>query len=171
MLAKLSKQYLTTDKENFDVLMTKFIESMSNLPQKEIKTISTLKGGLYIREMYIPQGCCIIGAPHKTETVAIISSGVIKIFTEHGLTTMKGHRLVCTPPGMQRAGFALTDVVFTTIHRTDCTEVSDAVAEVIEGGEAVLLGGKNNIQVRKNKEIADAEYKSVGEKHNIAGLL
>lgn len=170
MLAKLSKSDIRS-KEDFNVLMQRFIESMANLPQKEIKTVSTLKGGLYVREMYIPQGCCIIGAPHKTETIAVISSGTIKIFTEHGLTTMTGHRLVCTPPGMQRAGYALTDVVFTTFHRTDCTAIPDAVAEVIEGGEDVLLGGSKNIQIIRNKEIADAKYKSIGEESDLARLL
>lgn len=88
-----------------------------------------IAGGVYARELSIPAGTVLTGYIHKHEHVAIVSTGDISVYDEHGLTRIKGPHTFISRPGIKRAGYAHEDTLFITIHRMSDPSETD-IAEL-----------------------------------------
>jgi hypothetical protein len=72
--------------------------------------------GMYIREIFIPEGVALTSRVHLTNHPYVLSMGVLEVFTP-------GERKILASPftgineiGTRRMGFAITDCIFTTFH-------------------------------------------------------
>jgi hypothetical protein len=72
--------------------------------------------GVYLREMFIPAGVAIIGHVHRFSCVNVIAFGDIEIATEEGNRRVQGPTTFPSAAGTKRAGYALADTVWTTVH-------------------------------------------------------
>lgn len=98
--------------------------------------------GVYAREMTIPKGIVIIGKIHKHRHVNIISKGSAEVMTEFGKIHIEAPYTFVSEVGTKRAVLALDDVVWTTIHPTNETDLAKIEDEVIAKSydEIVSLG-------------------------------
>ena len=87
--------------------------------QVEIEPVHYFAKGLYAREITIPAGTILTGKIHKTEHLNIISKGKISVVTEFGSQVIEAPATIVSEPGTKRAGYALEDTVWTTIHATE----------------------------------------------------
>jgi hypothetical protein len=106
-------------------------EAMLQAPQVEIKTTHYFAEGLYAREIFIPKGTLLTGKIHKTEHLNIISKGKISVSTEDGNKIIEAPCTIISRPGTKRAGYALEDTVWTTIHATKETDLVRLEQELI----------------------------------------
>jgi hypothetical protein len=106
-------------------------EAMLQHPQVEIKTTHYFAAGLYAREIFIPKGTLLTGKIHKTEHLNIISKGKISVATEDGNKIIEAPCTIISRPGTKRAGYALEDTVWTTIHATKETDLALLEQELI----------------------------------------
>ena len=73
--------------------------------------------GIYCREIKIPAGMVITGKIHKHEHPNYLMSGEVLVLTEDGGSeTLKGPLSMMSKGGTKRALYAITDLVWTTIH-------------------------------------------------------
>lgn len=72
--------------------------------------------GVYAREMRIPAGQVVVGKIHKTEHLAILLEGRVRIITEAGSEEIAAPRLMVCPPGTKRVARALTDARWLALH-------------------------------------------------------
>jgi hypothetical protein len=79
--------------------------------------------GMYAREMFLPAGTLITGKIKKDEHISVISAGEVYEATEHGAQHIAAPHTFISAPGTKRLVYALRDTVWTTIHRTDETDV------------------------------------------------
>lgn len=89
--------------------------AISEMPQLHLETRHYFAAGLYARELRIPAGTVLTGAMHLHEHLNIISAGTIEVATDEGAQTITAPATIVSPPGTKRAGYAVTDVVWTTI--------------------------------------------------------
>ena len=76
--------------------------------------------GSYVRELFIPQGTAIVGKIHKHETINILLSGALTIYTTDGESQfMKAPKIFTTPAGCRKAGFAHVDSVWLNVHTSE----------------------------------------------------
>lgn len=87
--------------------------------------------GMYSREIFIPAGTVIIGKIHRHAHVNIISLGSCYVLTEDGPVEMQAPYTFVSKPGTKRVVHALTDVVWTTCHVTDETDLEKIEEQVI----------------------------------------
>lgn len=87
--------------------------------------------GVYAREMTIPKGIVIIGKIHKHRHVNIISKGSCDVMTEFGKVHIEAPHTFVSEVGTKRAVLALEDVVWTTIHPTNETDLAKIEDDVI----------------------------------------
>jgi len=87
--------------------------------------------GNYAREIFIAAGTCMIGKIHKHEHINVISKGSCVVVTEAGKETLSAPLTFISMPGIKRAVYALEDTVWTTIHPTDSTDLTEIEDEVI----------------------------------------
>lgn len=94
----------------------------SSLPQLDIRMRHHFADGVYAREGDIPKGAMFAGRVHLKAQVNIISRGAVIVLTENGPIEMRAPFTMVSPPGAQRAAFALEDTTWTTIIATDETD-------------------------------------------------
>jgi hypothetical protein len=99
-------------------------------PQVQIGLTHHLSGGMYARTGVIKAGCLLIGAEHKTDHINIMY-GDISVTTDDGVQRLTGYHVLPTKAGKKRAGVAHADTVWTTICRTDETELSKIEDELV----------------------------------------
>lgn len=95
-------------------------ESIPNCPLKH-----HFAPGSYGREIFIPQGMMVVGKIHKHAHLNILSQGHVLVYTEDGPEEFSAPRTWVSSPGTKRVVFAVTDVVWTTIHVTDKTDLGE----------------------------------------------
>jgi len=87
-----------------------------SFPQLELPVDHSFCNGLYARTLFIPAGTILSGAVHKDESFFIVRSGVLRVTTDDGVITVLPGFMNVTKSGTKRIGYAITDVLCTTIH-------------------------------------------------------
>ena len=100
------------------------LEKHMNPVGQEITHSHRFAPGVYTREMFVPAGMMITGKIHKTEHISIFLSGRMLVTDGFG----KSKEIVAPMvenalPGVKRAGIALEDVRWITIHPTEETDL------------------------------------------------
>ena len=120
-------------------------QELLQMPQVELPIEHYQIDGVYVRSMFIPAGTILTGKIHNFESIAILAKGRIRITngTESYIIS-EGHIMV-DKPGVKRLGYAETDVIFITVHRTDNTEIEAIEKELVsatfeEYEQQLLLG-------------------------------
>lgn len=99
--------------------------ALLRLPQADIKTEHSFCDGLYARTISIPAGTVLTGAVHQHASFWVVRSGELAFTTEGGETVIAySGQMGSSGAGIKRAGFALTDVVFTTFHANADNEIN-----------------------------------------------
>lgn len=99
--------------------------------QVDLNTTHTFCDGLYARQIVIPAGTVLTGKIHLREHLNFIMKGEIAVFTEHGEQRIKAPAMVVSMPGTKRAGYAVEDTIWCTVHATACTDVQAAEEELV----------------------------------------
>jgi len=106
-------------------------EAIGEVEQIDLKITHHFAPGVYAREMFIPAGVMLTGKIHKFKHLNIISQGEIRVLTEEGAKTIKAPCTLVSEAGTKRAGLAITDTIWTTIHPTDETDLIKIEEQVI----------------------------------------
>lgn len=87
--------------------------------------------GVYIREMHLPAGLVVVGKRHAQQHFSIISCGVATVTTEMGTQVIHGPCQFMSPAGTKRALKVHEGMIWTTVHRTNASSLSEAEAELM----------------------------------------
>jgi hypothetical protein len=90
----------------------------------------TFAGGCYIREIYNPANELIITKIHKKEHPFFLMKGEMSILTEEGVQHIKAPFQGITKVGTKRVIYTHEECIFTTVHSTDNTTISEAEEEI-----------------------------------------
>lgn len=88
--------------------------------------------GNYARECFIQAGTTVTGKIHKHAHINVISQGSCLVMTESGgLQELSAPLTFVSTPGTKRAVTATSDLIWTTIHPTDETDLEKIEDQVI----------------------------------------
>ena len=73
-------------------------------------------GGIYIREMFCPQGKLVVTKIHKLDHPYFVLQGDVSVLTEQGFQRVRAPFSGVTKAGTKRVCYAHTDTVWTTLH-------------------------------------------------------
>ena len=105
---------------------------MHLLPRVETPVTNRFTPGLYLREIRVPAGTLVITKIHLTEHPFIVSQGTISVCDENeGVRRISAPYTGITKPGTRRLCYCHTDVVWTTCHATNETDVDKIEAQII----------------------------------------
>jgi hypothetical protein len=106
------------------------------LPQVDLRTEHVLSGGVYARTIHIPAGTILTGATHKKDHVNVVI-GDIAVTTDDGTKRLTGYHVFASKAGAKRAGVAISDTAWTTICKTDLTDIEAIEDELVEESECL----------------------------------
>lgn len=98
--------------------------NFATFPEVEIPLTHTFAPGLYIRTAIVPAGTYVVGRQHLTEHLFVITKGDMTLITSQGNGQVQARYKALFPVGSIQAGFAHTDVVWSTVHVTDETDIA-----------------------------------------------
>jgi hypothetical protein len=88
--------------------------------------------GIYVREIFIPKGMCVVGKIHKHDHPNILLKGEVLVATEFaGSERLKAPLSMISKAGTKRIVYAVEDSVWITIHPTQETDLGKIEEEVI----------------------------------------
>jgi hypothetical protein len=87
--------------------------------------------GVYVRVLRMKAGLRVVGKRHAQEHISIISQGRATVMTEEGRQELVAPCEFVSPAGTKRFVWVHEDMVWTTIHRTDKTDMAGIEAELI----------------------------------------
>lgn len=121
-------------------------QELLKLAQVDCPVTNYQLNGVYARSMFIPAGTLLTGKIHNFENIAILAKGRLRITNGTDSYIISEGHIMVDPPGIKRLGYAETDVIFITVHRTDNTEIDAIEDELVsdtfeEYEQQLLLGG------------------------------
>ena len=87
--------------------------------------------GLYIRELTVPKGLLIVTKIHKKAHPYFLLKGDCSILTDEGIIRIKAPYSGITKAGTKRIVYTHEDVIWTTVHATDKTDLLEIEEEII----------------------------------------
>jgi quercetin dioxygenase-like cupin family protein len=111
--------------------VTEFAESLLQYPQEELPVQHDFLDGVYMRTVFMKAGLIVVGKIHKQEHVAIISKGSATVLTENGVIEITAPYIFKSPPGARRALVIHEDMVWTTVHRSEHTDLEQLEEQLI----------------------------------------
>jgi hypothetical protein len=87
---------------------------IAKLPQYECPLRHYFADGLYVREIFIPAGCALVGYIHTQDCITTVSKGMILIADGEGPPVCITAPFTKTVPrGTKKAGYALQDTIWS----------------------------------------------------------
>lgn len=110
----------------------------NGIPDPDCPLTHTFAPGSYARTIYVPKDTLIVTKIHKYAHLTILMQGSVLVATEEGPVTYEAPRIMTTKAGTKRAIYTKTDVVWTTIHVTEKTDLGEIEDELIAKSFAEL---------------------------------
>lgn len=115
---------------------------------------------IYVREIFIPKNTLLTGKIHKHEHPNFLMSGEVLVITEDkGREVLKAPLSMISKAGTKRALFALTDLVWITVHHnpTNTTNLEELeqniIAPTFEDFDNFIIENKGLLSRLKQKII------------------
>lgn len=103
----------------------------NGIPDPECPLTHTFAPGSYARTIYVPKDTLIVTKIHKYAHLTILMQGSVLVATEEGPVTYDAPRIMTTKAGTKRAIYTKTDVIWTTVHVTEKTDLDEIEDELI----------------------------------------
>lgn len=118
-------------------------------PQVDCPVRHYFAPGVFAREMTIPAGTIVTGAVHKTENLAILSAGALRMVTDEGTAEVRAPHTMKVMPGTKNCVVALETSVFTNFfpNPTNEADIGKLIEMLSESKADELLGGSKNLQL------------------------
>jgi hypothetical protein len=105
-----------SERKNIQDLEDSIREKFQNIAD-DLPVAQFFSPGLYARALYIPANTVLTGKIHKGPCLNILLHGEIIIRMDDGRTMkMKAPCVMPSGAGSKKAGYALTDTIFLTVH-------------------------------------------------------
>jgi len=85
----------------------------------------------YVREMFSPTGSIVVGKTHRYEHVCIVSQGRALVYDEYGSREIQAPCSFVSEPGIKRLFVVLEDLIFSTVHHADTSDLEQLERELI----------------------------------------
>ena len=98
--------------------------------------------GLYLREIFMPEGTRIIGKIHATEHFNVVLTGECTVITAEGFEKITAPHTFISKAGVQKVVVVHKDCRWQTLHVTDKTDLEEIEKDVIvESYDQLLIDG------------------------------
>jgi protein gp37 len=129
------------EKAELRVKIERLESAMMELGEKmELETKHHFSKDVYAREMVLNKDTLVVGKIHKHKNLNILSSGEALVASVDGIRQVKAPYTFVSDPGAKRVIYALTDLVWTTIHGTSETDVDKIEEQFIAKNYSEVAG-------------------------------
>ena len=99
--------------------------------QVEIETTHHFLPGIYVREIFLPEGTLAIGHTHKGPCGNMLLKGTMRVLVNGEVKEITAPYVFTSGPG-RKVAYAVTDCVFQNLHATEETDLERLEEQLIE---------------------------------------
>jgi hypothetical protein len=155
---------LVLDKRAMRDGIVAFEEKLRRLPDAKVGDCFPLKHtfatGMYIREITMPKGAILTSKIHKVTHPYFVLKGDVSVITERGVQRIKAPYSGITLAGTKRILYVHEETIWTTIHKTDETDLEKIEEEII-ARDFDEFDNVINISAVETKEVTDSKEVSL----------
>lgn len=101
-------------------------------PEHELaQPLNLATPGVYVRTMILRAGLRVVGKRHAQEHISIVSCGRATVMVEEGRQEIVGPCQFISPAGTKRFLHVHEDMIWTTVHRTNETDMALVEADLM----------------------------------------
>jgi hypothetical protein len=130
------------------------------VPQVDLSTSNLIHAGMCARTILIPAGTVLTGALTNIDNICI-TSGDITVTTDEGTVRFTGYHVLPATKGNKRAGIAHADTYWTTVWKTDLTDITEIEDEMTCESDMLQSRKSNNNQIKHSHFDVIDELKGV----------
>lgn len=120
-------------RQKIEIIEWIIANEMDNIAD-ELPVNHYVHGGMYYREMSIPQGVVLTGKIHLVDHIFILLKGELSIMTDDGIKRIIAPCQFPVRAGIKKIGYAHSDVECTTIHATKKKNLDKIEKELFDNG-------------------------------------
>jgi hypothetical protein len=128
-----------SNREKIEIIEWIILNSMHNIAD-ELPVKHEVFGGMYARELFIPEGVVLTGKIHLEDHICILSEGDMSVMTDEGMKRVQAPYMFSAKAGIKKIGYAHTDCTFTTVHKTDLTDIDEIEKALFDDGNIEWVG-------------------------------
>ena len=141
--------YQYNNRQKIEILEWIIENKMDNIAD-DLPITHNIYGGMYEREMFIPEGVILTGKIHLKDHIFILLEGDLSVMTDIGIKRIQAPYKFNVKAGIKKIGYAHTDVKCTTIHKTNKKSIEKIERELVKDSD---LSWVANL-LSKNEEVA-----------------
>jgi hypothetical protein len=119
------------------------------VPQVDLSTSNLIHAGMCARTIFIPAGTVLTGALTNIDNICI-TSGDITVTTDEGTVRFTGYHVLPATKGNKRAGIAHADTYWTTVWKTDLTDITEIEDEMTCESDMLQSRKLNHNQIQQS---------------------
>ena len=120
-----------SDRQKIEIIEYCMLQMFDNIAE-ELPVDHFVHAGMYYRALTIPEGVCLTGKIHFDDHICILEQGDLSVMTDDGMKRLQAPARFQARSGLKKIGYAHTDVIFSTVHKTDLTDL-DEIENVLFG--------------------------------------
>lgn len=101
------------------------------LAEPDLPLAHTFAPGAYARTIFIPRDTLLVGKIHKHAHLNMLMQGTVSVATEEGPMLLQAPKVLVSKAGTKRVVYAHEDVIWTTVHLTEETDLDKIEGEII----------------------------------------
>ena len=114
-----------TDRQKIEIMEWALLDNFDNVAQ-DLPVEDFIHDGMYYRALTIPAGICLTGKIHHDDHIFILEQGELSVMTDEGMKRLQAPARFKARAGSKKIGYAHTDVICSTVHRTDAETCEEA---------------------------------------------
>ena len=107
------------------------VENKEILAREDYPVSNVLIDGVLARTVRIPRGHLVVGEIHKYASINFLIKGEVKVHYNGEVKHLKAPTMIASSPETRKVVFALEDVVWTSVHKTDKTNIEEIEEDLI----------------------------------------
>ena len=121
-----------------------------DIRENELPLTHTFSDGVYAREIFMPAGMIVVGHVHNTKHLNIVQCGKAMVWMNGEVSEVSGPITFESGAGVRKVLYILEDMIWTTIHVTDETDVETLENTLVDKSQSEGLTNETLIEQMKN---------------------
>lgn len=121
--------------------------AMLEMPQVDCPVVHHFGPGIYIREVFLPQGAFAVGHAQRFEHLNILLKGAVAIVIDGVLKVLKAPLIYVGQPG-RKYGYVLEDTVWQNVYATPETDIDILEATFLDKSATWQAHEKNMMELK-----------------------
>jgi hypothetical protein len=136
-----------SDREKIEIIEWYLRKNFDDISY-ELPIKNAVVGGIYERELTIPQGVIVIGKVHTEPHKCFLRKGDLSVMTDDGIKRVQAPYSFDAPANIKKIGLSHTECVFSTYHEVNTENIKELEEKLFVDSDLSWVSNMIKDQIR-----------------------